>query len=141
MADIKTENRVLLGVDTITPLVETNYAYSYSSGVTPLTNNQVRIICNTFSAGANIYLPPISSFNGNYNINILIFWEGRSKVNVYASIDSSDRINYYEVGSFVSLGYSVSNFTIGYEGIWVASDMAQLSPPLGDIIEIPIKAK
>lgn len=73
MADTITENRTLLGVDTITPLVPTDYVYSYSSGVSPLTNNIVRILVDSSNVEkVQIYLPPISSFNGNYDVTVII---------------------------------------------------------------------
>ena len=67
-----TENRTLLGLDTITPLVNTTYIYSYSAGVTPLPNNQVRILVDTTLPSAQIVLPAISSFGGNYDVTVFI---------------------------------------------------------------------
>ena len=124
-------NRTLYGIDTIAPLVDTDYIYSYSAGTNPLTNNQVRIICNTVNGEVNIYLPPIASFNGIYDINIFIFWaDGRKgkALNIHPSIDSLDTINYNPIGGYVMpIGTAIANFTIGYEGLWIGSSIGDLT--------------
>jgi hypothetical protein len=126
-----TVNKTLYSIDTITPLEDTDYIYSYSAGTNPLTNNQVRIICNTVNGEANIYLPPIASFNGIYDINIFIFWADGLKaklLNIHPSMDSLDTINYNPIGGYITPLHSpIVNFTIGYEGLWIGSSIGDLA--------------
>jgi hypothetical protein len=121
MADTITENRILLGVDAITPLVLTDYVYSYSSGVEPMTNNQVRILVDSSNVEkVQIFLPPISSFNGNYDVTVMVVDLSNGLgggISVLASADSSDTINNSDRG----IGVGRSGFlslTIGCEGKW-----------------------
>jgi hypothetical protein len=121
MADIITENRILLGVDAITPLVLTDYVYSYSSGVEPMTNNQVRILVDSSNVEkVQIYLPPISSFNGNYDVTVIIIDLNNGLgggISIVASADSSDTINNSDRGITVGRSGFLS-LTIGCEGKW-----------------------
>lgn len=121
MADIITENRTLLGVDAITPLVLTDYVYSYSSGVEPMTNNQVRILVDSSNVEkVQIYLPPISSFNGNYDVTVIIIDLNNGLgggISIVASADSSDTINNSDRGITVGRSGFLS-LTIGCEGKW-----------------------
>ena len=125
MADTITENRTLLGVDTITPLVPTDYVYSYSSGVSPLTNNIVRILVDSSNVEqVRIFLPPISSFNGNYDVTVIVVdlnvvRGGGIVILPSFSGEVEDTINgRTEIGlgktGFLSL-------TIGCEGKWFAN--------------------
>ena len=130
MAIIITENRTLLGVDTITPLVNTTYAYSYSAGVTPLPNNQVRLIVECTVAQPTIVLPAISFFGGNYDVTIIIQDQtgnasakpilvtcGESSVGV----PSGDFINNNSLGYSVKTNYGCMILTIASEGHWIAT--------------------
>jgi hypothetical protein len=120
MAPPITENRTLLGVDTIVPLLYTTYVYAYSSGVEPLTNNQVRILADTTTINCIVELPPISSFNGNYDVTVMVVDLSNGLgggISVLASADSSDTINNSDRG----IGVGRSGFlslTIGCEGKW-----------------------
>ena len=125
---IITENRTLLGVDTITPLVDTTYAYSYSAGVTPLPNNQVRLIVDCTVAQPTIVLPAISFFGGNYDVTIIIQDQtgnafakpilvtcGESSVGV----PSGDFINNSTSGWQITSDYGSMILTISSSGHWV----------------------
>jgi hypothetical protein len=123
MADTITENRILLGVDTITPLVLTDYVYSYSSGVEPMTNNQVRILVDSSNVEkVRIFLPPISSFSGNYDVTVIVvdLNSGRGGgISILASADSSDTINGSSGDRGITVGRSgFLSLTIGCEGKW-----------------------
>jgi hypothetical protein len=119
-----TINRTLYGVDSVVPLVANNYVYAYSSGVSPLTTNQVRLLCDSALAVPTITLPPISSFDGNYGATVIIQDQTGSAatnniiVNVGAA--SGDRINTSAVGWKITANYGSIILTIASEGHWIA---------------------
>ena len=123
------ENRTLLGVDTIAPLVATSYVYAYSKGITPLPNNQVRISANSLGAECNIELPPISSFNGNYDVQIIVQDVGGNTESNPITVSnalilgetSGDLMNGNLVGCFIKRNYGSMILTISSEGRWVAT--------------------
>ena len=125
-----TENRTLLGLDTITPLVNTTYIYSYSAGVTPLPNNQVRILVDTTLPSAQIVLPAISSFGGNYDVTVFIQDQTGNADNVpilvtcgesSVGVPSGDFINNNSLGYSVKTNYGCMILTIASEGHWIAT--------------------
>lgn len=125
MASI-TENRTLLGVETITPLVATDYVYSYSAGVTPLSNNQVRILVDSSNVEkVAIYLPPISSFSGNYDVTVIVVdlnsGRGGGIVILPSLGEVEDTIN---GRTEISVGRSgFLSLTIGCEGKWFGNTL------------------
>jgi hypothetical protein len=129
MAPPITENRTLLGVDTIVPLLYTTYVYAYSSGVEPLTNNQVRILADTTTINCIVELPPISSFNGNYDIQIIVQDISGNASSMPISVinalilgvPSGDLINGNSDGWQISSDYGCMILTISAEGRWVAT--------------------
>jgi hypothetical protein len=132
-----TENRILLGVDTIKPLVDTTYAYSYSAGVSPLPNNQVRLLVDSTIAQPTIVLPAISFFGGNYDVTVIIQDEtgnaytkpilvtcGESSVGV----PSGNFINNSTSGWQINSDYGSMILTISSEGHWIATGYGTDSP-------------
>jgi hypothetical protein len=131
------ENRTLLGVDTIAPLIfDTNYVYSYSTGVTPLPNNQVRIIVDTSTQQSTITLPAISSFGGNYDVTVIIQDQtgnasglpiqvvcGETSVGV----PSNDFINDSQVGWQITSDYGSMILTISSSGHWVCGGFGNVT--------------
>jgi hypothetical protein len=119
-----TINRTLFGVDSVVPLVANDYVYAYSSAVSSLTNSEVRILCDSALAIPTIKLPPISDFNGNYSVTIVIQDQTGSAatnnilVNVGAA--SGDKINSSAVGWKITSNYGSIILTIASEGHWVA---------------------
>lgn len=133
------ENRTLLGVDTIAPLVATSYVYAYSKGITPLPNNQVRISVDTSSgAECNIELPPISSFNGNYDVQIIVQDIGGNteigRINVSNALilgePSGDLMNGNFLGCFIKGNYGSMILTISSEGRWIATGYSTTQQPI-----------
>jgi hypothetical protein len=127
MAPPITENRTLLGVDTIAPLVPTNYLYSYSAGVTPLPNNQVRLVVDT-TVQSIITLPAISSFGGNYDVTVIIQDQtgnaSATPIQVVCGetslgVPSDDFINDSQVGWQITSDYGSMILTISSSGHWV----------------------
>ena len=128
MASI-TENRTLLGVDTIKPLVDTTYAYSYSAGVSPLPNNQVRLVVDSAIAQPTIVLPAISSFGGNYDVTVIIQDQtGNAESSNYilvtcgessVGVPSGDFINDSQAGWQITTDYGSMILTISSSGHWV----------------------
>jgi hypothetical protein len=127
MASI-TENRTLLGVETITPLVATDYVYSYSAGVTPLPNNQVRLIVDSSVDQPTIVLPAIASFGGNYDVTIIIQDQAGNGLGtpilvtcgeVSAGVPSNDFINNSQVGWQINADYGSMILTIASSGHWI----------------------
>jgi hypothetical protein len=124
-----TVNKTLLGVDTIAPLVYTKYVYAYSSGVEPLTNNQVRILVDTNVSSCIVELPPISSFGGNYDIQIFVQDISGNALgsNIYVNnalilgVPSGDLINGNSDGWLINGDYGSMILTISAEGRWVAT--------------------
>jgi hypothetical protein len=134
---IITENRTLLGVDTIKPLVDTTYAYSYSAGISPLPNNQVRLLVDSTVAQPTIVLPAISFFGGNYDVTIIIQDEtgnaytkpilvtcGESSV----GFPSGNFINNSTSGWQINSDYGSMILTISSEGHWIATGYGTDSP-------------
>jgi hypothetical protein len=106
-----TINRTLLGVDTVTPLVANTYVYAYNSGIQPLTNNEVRLVCDSALAVPTIELPAISSFGGNYDVTIIIVDSTGSAVtnNILVNVGtaSGDRINTSATGWKINANYGI----------------------------------
>jgi hypothetical protein len=129
MASPITVNKTLLGLDTVAPLVNTLFVYAYSSGVEPLTNNQVRILVDTNTAQTLIELPPISSFNGNYDVQIIVqdITGGASTKPIFVNnalvlgVPSGDLINGNSTGWQISSNYGSMTLTISSEGRWIAT--------------------
>jgi hypothetical protein len=119
------ENRTLLGLDTITPLVDTTYAYSYSAGTQPLTNNVVRLLCDSALAVPTIELPAIASFNGDLEVQILIQDQtGNAVVKpifVNVGTASGDRINTSATGWKITENYGSIILRIASSGHWIAT--------------------
>jgi hypothetical protein len=119
-----TINRTLLGVDTVTPLVANTYVYAYNSGIQPLTNNEVRLVCDSALAVPTIELPAISSFGGNYDVTIIIVDSTGSAVtnNILVNVGtaSGDRINTSATGWKINANYGNMTLTIGSAGRWVS---------------------
>lgn len=122
------ENRTLLGLDTIAPLVATNYVYSYSAGVTPLQNNQVRLVVDTTVAQSTITLPAISSFGGNYDVTVIIQDQTGNALatpiqvvcgETSVGVPSDDFINDSQVGWQITSDYGSMILTISTSGHWV----------------------
>ena len=122
------ENRTLLGVETITPLVPKNYVYSYSAGVTPLPNNQVRIVVDSTVAQPTITLPAIASFGGNYDVTVIIQDQAGNGSStpilvtcgeVSSGVPSDDFINDSQVGWQITSDYGSMILTIASSGHWV----------------------
>lgn len=120
-----TINTTLLGVQTVTPLVANTYVYAYSSGVQPLTNNEVRIVCDSALAVPTIELPAISSFGGDYSVKIIIVDSTGSAVTnnilVNVATASGDRINTSATGWKINANYGNMTLTIGSAGRWVSN--------------------
>lgn len=119
-----TISKTLLGVETLVPLVANTYVFDYSSGVEALPNNQVRIGCDTALAVATIQLPAITSFNGSYDVTIIIQdLTGSAATNniiVNVGAASGDRINTSAVGWKITGNYGNMTLTISAEGHWVS---------------------
>jgi hypothetical protein len=120
-----TINRTLLGVDTVTPLVANTYVYAYSSGVQPLTNNVVRLVCDSALAVPTIELPAIASFNGDLEVQILIQDQTGSgathNILVNVGTDSGDRINTSATGWKITADYGSIILRIASSGHWIAT--------------------
>jgi hypothetical protein len=125
-----TVNKTLYSIDTIAPLVDTVYTYSYSAGVTPLPNNQVRILVDTTLPSAIIVLPAISSFGGNYDVTVFIQDQTGNADNVSilvtcgessVGVPSGDLINGNSFGYSVKSNYGCMILTIASEGRWIAT--------------------
>lgn len=129
MASPITVNKTLLGLDTVAPLVNTLFVYAYSSGVEPLTNNQVRILVDTNTAQTLIELPPISSFGGNYDVQIIVqdITGNATAIPIYVNnalilgLPSGDLINGNSAGWQIFKNYGSMILTISAEGRWVAT--------------------
>ena len=119
-----TINRTLFGVDSVVPLVANDYVYAYSPAVSSLTNSEVRILCNSTAAVPTIKLPPISNFNGNYSVTIVIQDQnGTAATNniiVNVAALSGDKINSSALGWQITANYGSIILTIASEGHWVA---------------------
>jgi hypothetical protein len=120
-----TINRTLFGVDTVTPLVANTYVYAYTSGVQPLTNNEVRIVCDSALAVPTIELPAIASFGGELGVTIIIVDATGSAVtnNILVNVGalSGDRINTSATGWKINANYGNMTLTIGSDGRWVSN--------------------
>jgi hypothetical protein len=120
-----TINRTLFGVDSVVPLVAgIDYVYAYSPAVSSLTNSEVRILCNSTLAVPTIELPPISAFNGNYSVTIVIQDQNGTAVAnnilVNPAALSGDKINSSAIGWKIDSAYGSIILTIASEGHWVA---------------------
>jgi len=119
-----TINKTLLGVETLVPLVANTYVFAATAGTEPNTNNQVRIVCNSTAAVPTIELPAIASFNGIYNIIVIIQdTAGTAATNnilVNVGALSGDRINTSATGWKINANYGNMTLTIGDEGHWIS---------------------
>jgi len=119
-----TINTTLLGVSTLVPLTANLYIFAYSEGVEPMTNNQVRIGCNSTGGVPTIELPAISAFGGNYDVTIIIQdnsgTAATNNILVNVGAASGDRINTSATGWKITSNYGNMTLTIGSEGHWVS---------------------
>jgi hypothetical protein len=75
-------NVTLFGIQTLAPAVPTTYDLIASTDTDSESNNEVRILCDTTLAPITLNLPPISSFNGIWNLKLwIIDFGGNASVN------------------------------------------------------------
>jgi hypothetical protein len=119
-----TINKTLLGVETLVPLVANTYVFAATAGTEPMTNQEVRIGCDSTAAVPTIELPAIASFNGIYNVTVIIQDNSGTAAsnNILVNVGalSGDRINTSAVGWKINANYGNMTLRIGSEGHWIS---------------------
>ena len=119
-----TINKTLLGVETLVPLVANLYIFAQTDGTDPMTNQEVRIGCDSTAAVPTIELPAIASFGGNYGVEVFIQDNSGTAAtnNILVNVGalSGDRINTSATGWKITANYGNMTLRIGSEGHWIS---------------------